>query len=178
MAKRATGFGGLVKHLKRFGAQGEALTRAVVQSTGDTMVATAKRNAPKDVGALANSIVKIPKKENLSFEIEVGMEYGAFVEFGTGALADVPSELADEAVKFKGYKGTGNFDVFLTEIKDWCRRHGIPEEASYPIAVAILRKGLKPRPYIYPALVTARKDIVEKLKTAITRLTQQMNSTP
>ena len=61
--------------------------------------------------------------------------YAPFVEFGTGGLVNVPNELKDQAIKFKG-KG-------------------------------IKQVNLRPRPYLYPALLQGRTEYLQKLKKVL-----------
>jgi hypothetical protein len=39
----------------------------------------------------------------------------------------------------------------LEPIREWCRRHSIPEEAAYAIALKISRTGQPARPFLFPA---------------------------
>lgn len=61
--------------------------------------AQAKMNAPVDTGALRNSIAA-SKNDELSWQVAVGVNYGAFVEYGTTRMAAQPFLTpAVEAVK-------------------------------------------------------------------------------
>lgn len=172
---KVTGLKSVVGKLKAFGDEGKLMTSAIIQSTADQITAEAKINAPKNLGKLAQSIIKQSQNEGLRATVEVGEVYGVFVEFGTGAQVEVPAELQDIASQYKGYK-SGDFDEFLKEIKAWCKQKGIEEEAAYPIAVSILKKGLKPQPFLWPAYVKHRNELVPKLKKALERLTVKYNS--
>jgi hypothetical protein len=37
-------------------------------------------------------------------------------------------------------------------------------DVAYPIALAIIRKGIKAQPYLYPATVTANDNLIKKIK--------------
>ena len=88
------------------------------------------------------------------------------------------------AATFKG-KGGGSIDEMLMNIIDWVkskqlsgtysvktqRRTGAKAarnfedaEVAYPIALAILRKGIKAQPYLYPAYVEATDNLIKKLQ--------------
>lgn len=64
----------------------------------------AKRDAPKDTGFLANMISHSPTSPTgkMDYKVYSGAKYSAYVEFGTGALVDVPAGLENYAMQFKG----------------------------------------------------------------------------
>lgn len=99
---KVKGVSSVVRGLATFGQKGKTLTAQVVQSTAMQIQAEAKQNAPVDLGALKNSIVKVEENEGLRAKVEVGVSYGAYQEFGTGGFVFVPKELTQEALKFKG----------------------------------------------------------------------------
>lgn len=169
-----TGLKETIAKLKTFGEDANKLVKAIAQSTADTIVLEAKKNAPKDTGKLAQSIGKEVKEGGNTVIVFVGATHGVFIEFGTGTYVSVPPELKEEALQFKGYK-SGNFEEFLRDIREWCRRKGIEESAAYPIAVSILRRGIKPQPYFYPAYLKGRDSIKPKLEAAVRRLEQKFN---
>ena len=131
-------------------------------------VAMAKTLAPVDEGFLRNSITfdKLP----LAVEIFVAANYAAYLEFGTRAfaaayVATLPKEWADFAAQFKG--GGGSFEDFFMNIIEWVKRKGIEPAAAYPIAIKILRFGIKARPFLYPAIETNKKILIENLKAVL-----------
>jgi HK97 gp10 family phage protein len=124
--------------------------------------AEAKRLAPVNFGKLRQSI-NSGKVTEMNYKIGANVPYAAFMEFGTGAKVKVPTELKALAIQFKGGKG-GDFESGLESVKDWCRSKGIDEEAAYPIFISILNNGVEPQPYLYPALLKARKILINDLK--------------
>lgn len=62
--------------------------------------ASGEQRVTTDVGGIAQRI----DVENKPFDkaIKVNANYAAYVEFGTGALVDVPQGLEDYAIQFKG----------------------------------------------------------------------------
>jgi len=60
----------------------------------------AKSFAPMDKGGLKSSIRVFHK--GMTGEVIVGVKYGPYQEFGTGSKVQVPSELRDYAIQFKG----------------------------------------------------------------------------
>jgi HK97 gp10 family phage protein len=170
-----TGLKETIDKLRAFGPEAKVLVKAIAQSTADLIVLEAKKNAPKDTGKLAQSIGKESKNGGATVVVFVGMTHGVFVEFGTGTYVSVPAELKDEALQFKGFKN-GNFDEFLLNITEWCKRKGIEETAAYPIAMSILKKGIKPQPYFYPAYLKGKASIQPKLEAAVRRLERNFNN--
>jgi hypothetical protein len=60
----------------------------------------AKSFAAVDKSGMKNSIR--PFNKGLTGEVVVGVGYGPYVEFGTGSKVQVPAELKDYAMQFKG----------------------------------------------------------------------------
>ena len=78
------------------------------------------------------------------------------------------------ANQYKGGQG-GKFSDMIEALKDWCRRKGIPEEAVYPIAMKILKYGLEPQPYLYPAWRSGSATYERDLEKLLTDLTNKFN---
>lgn len=135
----------------------------------------AKELCPKDEGHLAGGIIPVyATTKNLKAEVTVAVNYGAFVEFGTkryaaAYVATLPQEWRDFAGQFKGRSG-GTMSEFVQAIMAWVQRKGIGgtrtksgnvsqsrgshdsmQQAAYGIALHILRHGIKPHPYLWPA---------------------------
>lgn len=96
----------------------------------------AKQNAPKDTGALARSIQSKVENNNGSIQgvVFTPLEYGAYVEFGTGLFAE----------------SGGRTDV------PWSYQD---DEGNWHTT-----KGQKPQPYMRPALDNNREKIVRMIK--------------
>lgn len=135
---------------------------ADIQASADTIAKNARRLAPADEGLLKQSISS-EKEGTLSYEVVAQIGYAIFREFGTGNHVSVPSELQEYASQFKGIKG-GSWKEFQESIKSWCSRHGIPEEAVYPIMAKIIREGTEPTPFLFPAYFEERKKLLERLR--------------
>lgn len=106
------GFKGLDKLLKKLKDAGSKLPEkigVVVQANANEMAQTARRLAPIDKGKLRQSIRKT-KVNDLEAKVTAGVKYAAYQEFGTGGLVDVPPELEDIAIKFKG-RGIRRIDM-------------------------------------------------------------------
>ena len=140
---------GLKELLKKLDALGDGIgtkVEAILWDNAREIEYKAKRNTvPQiDTGKLIQSIaagqnVEQARKGVLSIEFNANSTglapYAAYVEFGTGGLVNVPPELQDEAIKFKG-KG-------------------------------IRQVNLRPRPYLYPALVEQRPIIRKQFEALL-----------
>lgn len=132
---------------------------------GIAVVADASRLAPVDEGFLHQHISF--EKQELAVEIIVAANYAAYLEFGTRAFAAVyvatlPPTWQQFAATFKG--GGGGFEDYFRNIFEWCKRKGIAEAAAYPIAISILRKGIRPHPFLFPAVESNLIKLKERLK--------------
>lgn len=54
----------------------------------------------------------------------------------------------------------------LEPIRQWCRRHSIPESAAYAIALKIAKNGQAPKPYLFPAFEQERPYFEATIKAA------------
>lgn len=75
--------------MPRIGPKTHRLVKQVVEKTTRDLESSAKARAPVDTGALRNSITSEFPQE-LTGEVSVGVEYGAYVEYGTGKMAAQP----------------------------------------------------------------------------------------
>lgn len=123
----------------------------------------ARRDAPRDKSFLVNSITG--ESKGLEGLVQVRMEYAAYLEFGTGTKVDA-GKYADYAKTFQG-NTTGTFEEFKTSLLDWMARKGIDENALFPIMMSILRAGIAPQPFLFPAFELETNKMLERLKTKI-----------
>jgi len=79
----------LVNDLPRIAAEIRPKAEVVVAKIARDMEAGAKRRAPVDTGLLRASITARRVRE-LTWTLEVGAEYGAYVEYGTRHMAAQP----------------------------------------------------------------------------------------
>lgn len=201
---RVTGLNEVLRKLKDFGAKGEQMAKAVVSATANDIRNEAIRNAPANYGRLRQSITVVVLDDGYRNDIQVGVPYGAYVEWGTGTYVSVPAELQSLAITFKG-KGksggkSGDFEDsdFFKAILDWVRKKGIAygatfsvktrrrtgnknanaeadKQAAYVIAMSILKKGIKPQPYLYPAYLRYKGDFQKRLEAGVDRLVREAN---
>ena len=159
--------------------------RGIDQEMGaavDEMVTEAKANAPADEGMIRNSISA--KHDKLKHKAFMQKSYGVYMEFGTKGQTKVPPFLGSYANKFKG-RGTGSYKDALKSVEGWVKRKGVTgtysvktrrrtgnkdvqeqqnKRAAYLILRKILRDGLKPRPYFFPAYANAKLNVVKRIK--------------
>lgn len=173
-----TGIPELIARLNRISANGNREADAIINVVADLIVVDAKQNAPADLGTIRQNIGKNVIKDGYKTTATIfsAAPESAFQEFGTGGKVIIPMEMADLAASFKGKKG-GDFKAFVLALVGWIKRKGLTntysvkthriskrgtdeqnERLAYIIATKILRFGLKPQPFLYPAYV---KNIVK-----------------
>lgn len=153
------------------------------------VVVNAKQKAPVNDGTLRQSIqADYASESKMVASVGVAVNYAAYLEFGTRSYASayvsgLPNDWQSYAATFKG-KGGGSLDEMLLAIMDWVKskqisgtysvktqkRTGAKDarnfedaEVAYPIALAILRKGIKAQPYLYPSTLIANDNLIKKI---------------
>lgn len=154
-----------IAKIKKGTAEVKRKAEAETEATAYDIADNARQLAPKNLGKLAQSI-SVFKKSSMFYQIRVNEKYAGYVEFGTGTLVRVPSELKDVANSIKN-NPKGSFTAGLEAIKEWCRNKGIEEKAAYPIFLKILNVGINPQPFIYPAWKRGQKDYLKRLKNLL-----------
>lgn len=129
------------------------------------IAAEAKSNAPGDQGFLRQQI-GVKKINNLSFEVISGAEYSPFVEFGTLQEVSIPPGLEEYAAQFQASVDSGGLSA-KEAIFAWCARQGIDKDAWYPIYLKIIKVGVKPHPFFFPAVNRLKPVIIEQVKKAL-----------
>lgn len=183
----------LRQRLLQLKAQSKPAINKALSKYGGNVVKEAKTLAPVNNGRLRQSI-GFKLIEN-GVEITVNVNYAAYVEFGTRALASsyvssLPTEWQQFAATFKG-KGGGSFDEFILSIIEWVKDKGIAgtysvktrrrtgnsatrdvqnEQAAYAIALSILRKGIKPQPYLKPAVDMYLDKVPDYIKEELNKI--------
>lgn len=143
----------------------------------------AKRNAPVNMGTLRQSI-HATSKDKLTHYVEVGVSYGAYVEFGTGGKVSIPSGYQDYAATFKGNKG-GSLNDMIEALTLWVKRKGLAgtysvksgrrlggksvkasqdEKLARFLAIKILKNGIRPQPFLIPAFESEKPKLIQRLK--------------
>lgn len=140
------------------------LNRFALLTQGDAM-----RLAPVDEGQLKRSIgVNRADLNNIKASVVVAANYASYVEFGTRAFAaayvsTLPANWQTYAAKFRGSTG-GSYDDFILRLMGWMKRKGIDEKAAYSIAKKILRNGIRPQPFLFPAVTRNFEELKKRLK--------------
>jgi len=150
----------------------------------------AKKLAPVNLGTLRKSMFKeeVSKSENeFMFTVGAKASYAPYVEFGTGGKVSIPSGYADYAMQFKNNKG-GKFIDMVKALAEWVAKKGITGtysiktqrrtggkssqnkqnmSAAYAIAISILRKGLRPQPFLIPAFESEKPKLINRIEKVI-----------
>jgi hypothetical protein len=109
--------------------------------------AQAKRNitdAPAvDTGQLRASVKIETYSSGYAARVGTDVAHGKWIEFGTGP----------------------HFPP-LEPIREWARRHGLPPEAAYPIALAISKRGTPARAWLHPAFEAERPNFDSVIREA------------
>lgn len=159
------------------------------QKFAEATEVNAKNRAPVDEGYLRNQIKgqAFVKGELIVAEISVNVPYAAYLEFGTRKFAaeyvnSLPQDWQTFAAEFKG-GGIGSIEQFIADLVAWVKRKGFAaqltksgnrsnskqskaaeEAAAYIIARNILINGIKPQPYLFPAIQEETPRLLENLK--------------
>ena|SRR5436190_1001168 len=182
---------GLDQVLKEFDISGiRDELKVELETFGRNVERQAKDLAPVDEGFLKSMIYHTVTEEGNKINIEVGCntDYAAYVEFGTRKFAaayvgTLPADWQVFAAKYKGKGSGGSFNDFVMSIMAWVQRKGIGslttksgnrsnsaasldamQQAAYWIALNIIRKGIKPHPFLYPAVRDNEKLLVDRLR--------------
>jgi HK97 gp10 family phage protein len=132
----------------------------------------AKRLAPVNFGQLRNSIYL--KEQNVEkgivYTIGASASYAPYVEFGTGGKVSIPAGFEELASGFKGKKA-GTFKDMVEALTLWVRRKGIgggnDKSIAYAIAISILRKGMRPQPFLIPSFEAEKPKLIKNILNVI-----------
>ena len=137
---------------------------------GMNVESNAKVNAPVNLNRLRSSIQHDLDRRNLAVSIKAGgtsprgdLFYAPFVEFGTKSKVRVPAGYSQFAAQYKGSR-TGTFQQLLKAITQWVKDKRIDEDAAFPIALSIAKKGIRAQPYLVPAFERERQPLIQRLK--------------
>lgn len=141
-----------------------------IQASVMKIESDAKRLAPINFGKLRGAI-KWEKESELTYSVGAYTSYAAYVEFGTGPLTSIPNGYSTFASQFQQKSG-GKFKDMVNALTLWVERKGIgngkkSKSIAYAIALSILRKGMRPQPYLIPAFEKEQKLLIERLKNIL-----------
>lgn len=160
-----------------------------LETFGQDVERDAKLLAPVDEGFLKSMIYHKATETNTMIGMEVGCnaDYAAYLEFGTRKFAaayvgTLPPDWQVFAAQYKGSRG-GGFSELVRRITEWVKRKGFAaqitksgarsksknsqkqeEQAAYVIARSILINGVKPHPFLYPAVTKNTKPLIDRLR--------------
>jgi HK97 gp10 family phage protein len=98
------GVNSVIADLRKYGKEAEKDIQGVTELVARNIEKNAKQSASANFGKLGQSIQAV-KINDYNWSVEAGgilAPYAPFVEFGTGGLVQVPDELKQQAIKFKG----------------------------------------------------------------------------
>jgi hypothetical protein len=98
------GVNSVIADLRKYGKEAEKDIQGVTELVARNIEKDAKSGVVANFGKLGQSIQAV-KINDYNWAIEAGgilAPYAPFVEFGTGGLVQVPNELKQQAIKFKG----------------------------------------------------------------------------
>lgn len=126
------------------------ITRSVIQIEAD-----AKRIVPVDTHSLQRSLTHevTTQGNDVTGRAGTNLTYAPVVEFGRSAGAAMPPPSA---------------------LSGWLRRHGIDEKYAFVVAQSIARRGIRPRPYLKPALDKNRPAIEREMSAVVKRISNRL----
>jgi HK97 gp10 family phage protein len=136
-------------------------------------VKNVKANISNTTGKLSGAMFA-EKIGPLRYEVGNSVFYAPYIEFGTGGKVQVPEQLRDVATQIKARPKRGNFEGMVGAIFEWGVRKGYlskndpkARQRARWWAIRILKNGIDPQPFLYPAFVASRKKIVERIRAVV-----------
>lgn len=184
------GLAGLKQQFASSSKKLEEIVGQEMESMAEDFVARAVKDAPVDEARLKASIGY--SGSGLTYEVFAGVYYAPYMEFGTkGRYQAIPGTEAI-AAQFKGSRG-GSFKDLLIAIVRWVARKGISGtysvktrrrtgnklnryaedySAAWPIALSILRNGVRPHPFFFKQQEIVWPEMVRKVTARLERDTK------
>jgi len=133
------------KYLKDLESKVADYVRAEIEDSMLAIESEAASEVLVDFGNLKNSIQSTPIKQTknqITGGVEVGASYAPYIEFGTGGGVEVPTELKNFAIQFKGKTGRKrNFDAdpfFYPAV--FRQRQELPKRIDKTLATLLKKK--------------------------------------
>jgi HK97 gp10 family phage protein len=162
----------VLKKLDTLDAKIQQDVKDEVNASALNIQSKAKRLAPVNFGQLRNSIYLKEKNVDKGYVFSVGSNasYAPYVEFGTGGKVSIPAGFEELASGFKGKKA-GTFKDMVEALTLWVKRKGIgggkDKSIAYAIAISILRKGMRPQPFLIPAFESEKPKMIKNILNVI-----------
>ena len=174
-----TGMTGVLGKLDKYNKTVQAEVKDEVNASALKIQSDAKKAAPVNINTLRGSIYMEPNVKSLTqyiFAVGTEVSYAPYIEFGTGGKVSIPTRYESYANGFKG-KSKGKFKDMLMALTEWVEKKGIAsgkksKSVAYMIAISILRKGLRPQPFLIPAFEREKP----KLKLRIEKILKNAKS--
>ena len=171
----------VIGSLKSFPANLKKEMDLELSQAAQEVATLATRNAPADEAKLRQSIQD--NKVGNHYEVTVGAAYAPFMEFGTKKLFQSTRGFENYAREFKGKQVAGPAGNLFDAILGWVKRKKIkfpaktkgrkkyisPEDTAFIISRSIATKGVHPHPFLFPAFVKVRRELVGRLTDIIRR---------
>ncbi|CAB5218388.1 phge_HK97_gp10, phage protein, HK97 gp10 family [uncultured Caudovirales phage] len=185
---RVDGLSDMINALGKFSTKIEKEISLEVAASALKIQTEAKKNAPVNLGTLRNSIhlTSTLSEKKTIYRVSTPLKYAPYIEFGTGGKVKVDG-YESFASQFKGSK-SGTFKEMLAALAEWVAKKGLAGtysvktrrrtgtkskrasqdmKVAYAIAISILRKGLRPQPFLLPAFETEKAFLKSKIKDII-----------
>jgi HK97 gp10 family phage protein len=162
----------VLKKLDTLDAKVQKEVKDEINASALNIQSGAKRLAPVNFGNLRNSIYLKEQKveKGIVFTVGAKASYAAYVEFGTGGKVSIPAGFEELASGFKGKKA-GTFKDMVEALTLWVKRKGIgggkDKSIAYAIAISILRKGMRPQPFLIPAFEAEKPKMIKNILNVI-----------
>ena len=91
----------VIANLRKYGKEAEQMIDGITEQSARNIEKDAKSFAPANFGKLGQSINAFKENKD-KWVIRANAPYAAYVEFGTGGLVSVPTELKAIAITWKG----------------------------------------------------------------------------
>lgn len=168
---------GMSEALNKFDKYGKLVQAEIkdeVNASALKIQLDAKKLAPVNLGMLRNSIYLVEQsisQHKFLYTVGAGAKYAPYIEFGTGGKVSIPTGYESYASSFKAKTG-GTFKEMLKALIMWVEKKGIAsgkqsKSVAYMIAISILRKGLRPQPFLIPAFEQEKPKLKLRIEKTI-----------
>lgn len=164
----------LQKKLNAVGLQAAPIMRIGLMQGLEVVKARAKLNCKVDTGELRNSIHSRSriKGDIVEGEVYTNNDHAIYVEFGTGPVGakspkDIPKNLhlAYKPTGWWIHVGDKEGDISPVAVK----RHNLFTVTSKDGEMFVYTNGQPARPYLYPALIESKEEVVEVMSNTARR---------
>lgn len=158
----------VLKKLETLDAKVQEGVKDEISASALNIQSGAKKLAPVNFGELRNSIYLKEQKveKGIVFTVGAKASYAPYVEFGTGGKVSIPAGFEELASGFKGKKA-GTFKDMVQALTLWVKRKGIgggkDKSIAYAIAISILKKGIRPQPFLIPSFEAEKPKLIKNI---------------